>query len=402
MKTSFIYPPEIPTQSGPKHICYDFNDGARVLLPDGKWHVRLIDDDSGNILFQCDSGKGWVTSTKKYFVRFRIQVYQQGSTHPLLDETLNLTDKPVLISFPTGTLGDLLGWFPYAERFQKQHQCRLECAMAQNIIDLLASQYPQIHFSTPDKLQTVSPYATYRVGLYFGGDTDNQPVDFRQVGFHRNAGYILGVDPREEPVRLDLSSPRTIQEPYVCIATQSTCQAKYWNNGTGWSEVVAHLKSLGYRVLCIDQYAHHGEGLIWNHIPWGTEDFTGSHPLQERVNLLRHASFFIGLSSGLSWLAWATRIPVVLISGFSLPGSEFYTPWRVFNSHGCNGCWDDTSLNFDHKDFLWCPRHKDTPRQYECTRLITGRQVNGVIDRLHLALAEQNGSVTRDKKGVTD
>ncbi|MGV5904962.1 autotransporter strand-loop-strand O-heptosyltransferase, partial [Escherichia coli] len=46
MKTSFIYPPEIPTQSGPKHICYDFNDGARVLLPDGKWHVRLIDDDS--------------------------------------------------------------------------------------------------------------------------------------------------------------------------------------------------------------------------------------------------------------------------------------------------------------------------------------------------------------------
>ncbi|EOZ1088198.1 autotransporter strand-loop-strand O-heptosyltransferase, partial [Escherichia coli] len=86
---------------------------------------------------------------------FRIQVYQQGSTHPILDETLNLTDKPVLISFPTGTLGDLLGWFPYAERFQKQHQCRLECAMAQNIIDLLASQYPQIHFSTPDKLQTV-------------------------------------------------------------------------------------------------------------------------------------------------------------------------------------------------------------------------------------------------------
>ncbi len=70
-------------------------------------------------------------------------------------------------------------------------------------------------------------------------ERDNQPVDFRQVGFHRNAGYILGVDPREEPVRLDLSSPRTIQEPYVCIATQSTCQAKYWNNGTGWSEVVA-------------------------------------------------------------------------------------------------------------------------------------------------------------------
>jgi hypothetical protein len=23
---------------------------------------------------------------------------------------------------------------------------------------------------------------------------------------------------------------------------------------------------------------------------------------------------------------------------------------------------------FDHKDFLWCPRHAGTPRQFECTR----------------------------------
>ncbi|MCV5526402.1 autotransporter strand-loop-strand O-heptosyltransferase, partial [Escherichia coli] len=89
----------------------------------------------------------------------------------------------------------------------------------------LAPQYPQICFSTPEKPRTTEPYATYRVGLYFGGDTNNQPVDFRQVGFHRSAGYILGVDPREAPVRLDLSAPRTVREPYVCIATQSTCQA---------------------------------------------------------------------------------------------------------------------------------------------------------------------------------
>ncbi|EGJ4519168.1 autotransporter strand-loop-strand O-heptosyltransferase, partial [Escherichia coli] len=209
LATFFISPPEIPTQHGPDNILYDFNDGARVLLPEGKWHVRLLDADSGNILFCCDINNGWVASSKKYFVRFRIQVFRQGEDTPLLDETLNLTDRDVLISFPTGTLGDLLGWFPYAERFQSLHQCRLECTMAQDIIDLLAPQYPQICFSTPEKPRTTEPYATYRVGLYFGGDTNNQPVDFRQVGFHRSAGYILGVDPREAPVRLDLSAPRT-------------------------------------------------------------------------------------------------------------------------------------------------------------------------------------------------
>ena len=388
----FIPPPSMPVLKGSEDVLYDFNDGARIFLPEGKWHVRILDADSENILFSCDAEKGWVTSTKKYYVRFKIQVFHQGNEYPFIDETMDLLDKPVLISFPSGTLGDLMGWFPYAERFQIQHQCRLECVMGQEIIDLLAPQYPEILFSTDLTLRTTSPYATYRVGLFFQGDTDHQPVDFRQVGFHRSAGWILGTDPRESPPRLNLSAPRIIEEPYVCIATQSTCQAKYWNNGTGWSEVVAHLKSLGYRVLCIDLHAHHGDGFVWNHIPWGAEDFTGRLPLQERVDLLHHASFFIGLPSGLSWLAWACGIPVVLISGFSLPISEFYTPWRVFNSHGCNGCWDDTSLNFDHHDFFWCPRHKGTSRQYECTRLITGRQVNGVINRLHSTFTENDRS----------
>ncbi len=71
----FHTPPEVPTQEGPKGIRYDFNDGARVLLPKGKWHVRITDEDSGNILFACDADEGWVVSTKKYFVRFGLKVF---------------------------------------------------------------------------------------------------------------------------------------------------------------------------------------------------------------------------------------------------------------------------------------------------------------------------------------
>ncbi|MEG3129255.1 autotransporter strand-loop-strand O-heptosyltransferase [Pantoea cypripedii] len=385
----FVLPPDRPSIKGPAGICYDFNDGARILLPAGRWRVALLDDDSGNVLFSCESGAGWVTSAKKYFVRFRIQVWRGDEVAPLLDETLSLKDRDVLISFPTGTLGDLLGWFHYAERFRLLHGCRLECAMAPNIISLLEGQYPHIRFSATDAVVQRAPYATYRIGLFFGGNDTHQPIDFRQAGFHRIAGHILGVDPREEAPRLNLSAARTITEPYVCIAVQSTSQAKFWNNGHGWAEVVAHLKALGYRVLCIDREARTGRGFVWNHIPYGAEDFTGNLPLQERVDLLRHASFFIGLASGLSWLAWAAQIPVVLISGFSLPGAEFYTPWRVFSSHGCSGCWDSLHETFDHQDFFWCPRHKGTERQFECTRLITGKQVCGVTDRLHAQLQGQ-------------
>ncbi|EFJ2222345.1 autotransporter strand-loop-strand O-heptosyltransferase, partial [Escherichia coli] len=337
-------------------------------FPKGEWHVNIIDEDSGNILFSCDTQAGWVTSTKKYYVKFRIQVFKKGEEKPFLDTVMELKDKPVLISFPTGTLGDIIAWFHYAEKFRIKHQCKLECSVSEEFITLLSDNYPDIKFTSAQDKYEGKPYATYRIGLFFNGDTDNQPVDFRLVGFHRNAGYILGVSPQEDPPRLNLSAERKIQEPYVCIAVQSTAQAKHWNNGLGWAEVVRYLKELGYRVLCIDRNAHAGNGFVWNHIPWGAEDFTGALPLQERVDLLRHASFFVGLASGLSWLAWACRIPVVLISGFSRPDSEFYTPWRVFNSHGCNGCWDNTNYNFDHTDFLWCPVHKGTDRQFECTR----------------------------------
>jgi autotransporter strand-loop-strand O-heptosyltransferase len=164
------------------------------------------------------------------------------------------------------------------------------------------------------------------------------------------------------------------------MAVQSTTQCK--NNPNGWREIVAFLKRPGYRVICIDQKPTHGTGLIWNHIANGAEDQTGNRLLSERARWLKHAEFFVGLSSGLSWLAWATGTPVVMISGFAHPTNEFETPYRVINYHACNSCWNDVRVRFDHQDYLWCPRHKGTPRQFECTGLITVEQVKATIKRI--------------------
>ncbi|MDR1274882.1 MAG: autotransporter strand-loop-strand O-heptosyltransferase, partial [Candidatus Accumulibacter sp.] len=239
----FIPPPELPTQLGPQGVRFDFNDGARVWLPQGQWHVEIHDAESGNIIFACDADEGWVVSTKKYYVPFQIKIWERGTPEALVDHVLDLKGKPVLIKFPVGTLGDLIGWFPYAEKFRKKHGCRLECALGKKILEIFAEQYPEITLNVPQEVVTKEPYASYRVGLFFGGNTDHQPIDFRQVGLHRTAGHILGVDPAEEPPRLNLDLPRRITEPYVCIATKSSCQAKFWNNGHGWNLVIAHLKS---------------------------------------------------------------------------------------------------------------------------------------------------------------
>jgi autotransporter strand-loop-strand O-heptosyltransferase len=383
-KRAYPPPAELPTQPGPKGIRFDFNDGCRVVLPEGKhpWQVRLSDLDTGNILFETQIKAGRINSTKRYYVRIRLEVSAQDKI--VLTHDYAAAEREVLIQFPVGTIGDTLGWFPYAVKFKERHGCRLTCGMGEKPIPLFREAYPDITFVTHDEIKPARYYATYSMGLFFDDkDCVHQPCDFRHVGLHRTAGYILGVDPTEAPPRIALADDsRPIAEPYVCIGVQSTTQAKYWNNPGGWRDIVRYLKEQGYRVVCIDQKATHGMGLVWNHIPNGAEDETGDRPLEERARWLKHAAFFVGLSSGLSWLAWAMGTPVVMISGFTHPLNEFATPHRVINYHTCNSCWNDPRLRFDHKDFLWCPRHKDTPRQFECTRLITTEQVKSTILRI--------------------
>ena len=395
------YPPHatLPTQEGPDGIRFDFNAGARVMLPprtEGTWRVRLRDLDTGNILFQSDNQGASVASSKRYYVRIGIEVWADDAL--VFSHDHDMAGREVLILFPVGTLGDILAWFPYAARFAEQHpEARVTCALSGLISPLLRDAYPKVRFVTHEEVVAqelaAAAYATYCIGLFFDDAAFNwQPTDFRFVGLHRTAGYILGVDPAESVPHLVLpDESRPIPERYAVVAVQSSSGCKYWNNPGGWRAVVAELKAQGLRVVCIDQKPVHGHALMWTHLPHEAEDQTGDRPLAERARWLRHAEVFVGLSSGLAWLAWAAGCPVVMISGFTHPTNEFTTPYRVINWHACNSCWNDVRHRFDHQDFFWCPRHKDTPRHFECTRLITGEQVVATVRR---ALADRAASET--------
>ena len=54
----------------------------------------------------------------------------------------------------------------------------------------------------------------------------------------------------------------------------------------------------------------------------------------------------------------------------------------MINYHTCNSCFNDIRVALDKTDFLWCPRHAGTPRQFECTRLITPEHVTATIQRI--------------------
>ena len=69
-------PAAVPTRLGAEGIRFDFNLGARVALPEGKsWRIRLTDRETGNVIFESSAGAGFVNSTKRYFIRFGIDVF---------------------------------------------------------------------------------------------------------------------------------------------------------------------------------------------------------------------------------------------------------------------------------------------------------------------------------------
>jgi autotransporter strand-loop-strand O-heptosyltransferase len=377
-----------PACHGPQGIRFDFNYGCRVQVPVAGWRVRMTDLDTHNVVFDETVEAGaTVSSRRKYFVRMLLQVFDGACC--VFEHAFDATHKPVLVRIASGALGDSLAWVPVIDAFRERQRCELHVMLPAHLHPLFRAGYPSLHFvACESELQTSAAapqsYATYHVGLFSPFDErDHQPTDPRISSMQDAAAYMLGVPPGERRPRLVLADhARRIAQPYVCIATQATAQCKYWNNPRGWPTLIAHLNRLGYRVLCIDRERAYGLPGALNPMPDGAEDFTGERPLQQRANLLAHADFFVGLGSGLSWLAWAVGTPVVMISGFSHPHTEFHTPWRVINFHACNSCFNDTAFEFDADDFNWCPRRTDGAQRFQCTAAISPEFVMRTVDRL--------------------
>ncbi len=375
----------VEDNTGIAGLGFDFNCGMRIRVPQEEgWSVRAVDTETDFVAAGGAVPPGTtILSSKVYFIRWRIEAYHDGKL--VYEHVYDAEGKDVVLEICSTAVGDTLAFIPYARMFKEKHGCRnVYVRLEPYMGELLAPSYPDLKFISrgtyPEGI-----YATYYLGNFYPStDRTKQPYTWHITGLQGCAYTILGL-PEEEvrPVLLPTKKEREIKEPYVCIAAQASGQSKYWNNPTGWMDTIKYLKERGYRVLCIDKERAHGSGDVKNMIPWGSEDFTGEIPLQERVNLLSHADFFVGLSSGLSWLAWGTGVPVVMISGFSTPHAEFHTPYRVINLNVCNGCFNDGQQDFDMKKFDSCPKHQDDPKQrFQCTKAITAGQVIRTIERL--------------------
>ncbi len=370
-------------------ICVDFCCGLRVLFPASlkkqKYQLDVADLDTGLILESniLESGEYYI-SKRKYFVRYALKItFEDG--HEICYE-YNAKDENVLIDIPVSTIGDTIAWFPAIVEFQKLHRCKIHVCMLDSVRELFEEVYPEIHFVSKQQKDKIKPYAYYRMAI-FSDDPEmcESPVDYRQCALHHYAAYLLGVNTSatDVPPRIAMKEPKNKPDvPFVCISSFGSGLCKNWMNPVGWKNTVNFLKDAGYRVIDIDRQDIYGSTIYWSQIPRDAEDFTGDFSLKERAWLISNSAFFVGLSSGLSWLAWCCKVPVVMISGFTLPEHEFFTPYRVTNIKVCHGCLNDMRNQFNYREFDWCPRHKGTSRHFECTRGITHDMVIKTIQKI--------------------
>lgn len=314
----------------------------------------------------------WVRLNRQYYTKWTAKVWENNSL--IYENTLSLKDKRVYISFESSSLGDTLAWIPYIKEFKDKHQCDLIVSTFLN--ELFEDTYPDIKFVKPST-PVHNLYAMYKVGWFYKDDKNDEsrnPNDFKSQPLQKTASDILGLTYTE--IKPKLKKNNTVKKKKVGIAIHSTCQSKYWNNPTGWQSVVDYLKNLNYEIVL---YSNENDGYMGNYYPKGVIKFE-SGSLENLILDIQTCEFFIGLGSGLSWLAWSLDIPLVLISGFSDEYTEMESNvYRVINKNVCYGCFNKFRL--DPGDWNWCPEHKGTERQFECTKQISPEMV---IEKINL------------------
>ena len=367
-------PPKIAGETGVPGLKLDFNYGLRLQVPEGNWRVVIGNAINGQIYFDEGVSEKVVVSFEKFYIPWQIDVFRDGEK--VFSHTFDPEGQPVMFYFPNRAMGDSIALLPYVAAFVRERRCKAYIYIAPYLREIVERYYPELQISTTGTEET---YATYYVGMYIDFYCGS-PEDCRYSPMEYAGKYILGIQDLQKTKKFYPSAGRKIKERYVCIGAQASWAWKGWHYPHGWDEIIEALKERGYRVLCIDKDKEVEDDGIKVVMPEGAEDFTGELPLSERIELLAYADFFIGLGSGLAWLAYAVGCPVVMICGFSASWYEFFTPYRVYNDMKCHGCYNDARIPYNI--IMKCPRHQGTPRAFECSSGATSKQVLQTIVRL--------------------
>jgi autotransporter strand-loop-strand O-heptosyltransferase len=274
----------------------------------------------------------------------------------------NKIPERTLISLGTESLGDNIAFIPYANEYGRKNGIVVDVLCRHS--ELFIGMYENVNFvnNRDEKKYTSYININYLFDVPLQrGFSDQLLLDYTEIR------------PR---VRKSSDNRNDIRGKYVCFSMHSTTQAKHWNNNNSWFKLCAELRKHGLIPVCIDRHYSFGTEGYWNEIPSNCVNKTGGD-LNSMSGLIENCEFFIGLSSGLSWIAHALGKGVVMISGVTTVDNEFTKDCiRLHRTDVCNSCFNKPhEYIFNSGDWLWCPEHKGTSRAFECTKKISAKQV---------------------------
>ena len=293
-------------------------DSPSVIIKennDKNYIVYFIDSNTAKIIsYKKFKSNEKVFGGRQWFTDWEIKVYDENKNLIHTDK-LNLKNKTVFIKLDAKALGDTLAWIPYVEEFRLNHNCNVICSTFFNHI--VKNVYTNIMFVAPNTYID-NIYAQYYVGASDEGNEAYTPLRSGCFPFQKTASDILGLAHKEVRPTLEKlveNSIRRIEGKYVCISEFGSSQTKMWKEGVqGWQQIVDYLNSKGYRVVVISKEKTTLTNII---------DLSGNYSLFDRMIDLYHCEFFIGVSSGLSWLAWGLNKHVVMVSDVTPIEHEF-------------------------------------------------------------------------------
>ena len=333
---------------------------------DSEFNIMLFDEENYCHYQNFVKSNHWIKLNREYFTRWRTKIFENGDL--IYDKTLDYTGLRVFINFDSKSLGDNIAWLPYVEKFKEVHQCDVTVCTYWN--KLFKDVYPNLEFVEPGSI-VHGIFGQYNLGWFY--DLNKEPTLPNTIPLQKAATNILGLPFEEIRPRISfVPKDNPYDTKYITIATNSTAGCKFWTR-EGWQELINHLTSIGYKVINVskeDNAFDNCEKII-------------DTSIENTMNVIYHSDFFIGLSSGLSWLSWALGKHVVMISNFTEKDHEFTSNCtRITNPNVCNSCWNNADFKFDRGDWNWCPLHKGTSRQFECHTSITSKMVINQIQNL--------------------
>jgi autotransporter strand-loop-strand O-heptosyltransferase len=312
-----------------------------------KFRVEYYDEQGVCHYSNTIGVQSWIRLNRRWYTKWTIKIWKDEK--PYYEYTLDYTGKRVYIAFDSKSLGDTIAWMPYVLEFKKKHNCHVIVSTFKNF--LFKDAYPELEFIEPGQ-KADNIIGMYSIGWHY--NPDKEPALCNTIKLQQAATNILGLEFQELRPRLAYTPSNIFTTKMVTIATNSTAGCKFWTR-EAWQELIDYLHSKGYRVT---------------NVSLEDNPFNNCHPLDDKsmrntMDFINASEFFIGLSSGLSWLAWAMGKPVVMIANFTDEHHEFECI-RVTNKNVCHGCWNKAEYRFDAGDWNWCPVHKGTDRMFEC------------------------------------